>query len=140
MRGSLGKWATMRPTHRRIPQPRSDVNSAPLESDNNLKSTKNTEFDLRSAIFDQGSPARNGQYLAHANGNKFLAASLYGWNAELSASFSKDLAFVEVSLRQKIDIALREWNRRGEPGATWRWIESPRGDLAALIPAISDGT
>ncbi|SES31137.1 hypothetical protein CCYS_10265 [Corynebacterium cystitidis DSM 20524] len=110
------------------------VMSIPLEYSNNLKSTKNMEFDLRSAVFDQGSPARNGQYLAHANGNKFLAASLYEWNAELSASFSKDLAFVEVSLRQKIDTALREWNRQGEPGATWRWIDRPRGDLAALDP------
>ena len=92
------------------------------------------DFVLRYAIFDQGSNARNGQYLAHAKGNKHLAAALYEWNAELTASFSKDLAFVEINLRQRIDTALREWNRRGEPGATWRWIKHPRGDLAALVP------
>ncbi len=51
-----------------------------------------------------GSPARYQRYRAAARGDTARAARLYMWNCDLSAAYWPSIAFVEVAIRNAIDI------------------------------------
>ncbi|MGH3849102.1 MAG: hypothetical protein ACRDRT_05270, partial [Pseudonocardiaceae bacterium] len=52
------------------------------------------------------SPPRFGVYLAAAGQDRHLALQLYEWNAIVSAAFHRDLAHLEVALRNAYDAAI----------------------------------
>ncbi len=52
------------------------------------------------------SQPRHGVYLAASQGDPQLALDLYEWNAEISAALLRDLAHLEVGLRNAYDRAL----------------------------------
>ena len=52
------------------------------------------------------SPPRHAMYLAAAGGDPVRALALYEWNARLSAAVFRDLAHLEVALRNAYDLAL----------------------------------
>lgn len=59
------------------------------------------------------SPPRFGVYLAAVGGNRRRALDLYEWNAALSAAFHRDLAHLEVALRNAYDAAICANTRLG---------------------------
>lgn len=55
------------------------------------------------------SPPRHAVYLTAAGGDAERALALYDWNAQLSAALLRDLAHLEVALRNAYDRALSAW-------------------------------
>ena len=51
------------------------------------------------------SPARLSRYLTHTSGDRQRALALYEWNAQISAALHRDLAHVEIALRNAYDAA-----------------------------------
>lgn len=66
------------------------------------------------------------KYLSFASGNHDLAMQVYVWNAELSSAVLRDLAYVEVALRnaydQQLSVAYPDWATDPNPG--WLLLES----------------
>jgi hypothetical protein len=56
---------------------------------------------------------RFGRYLQAVNGDRLRAIALYEWNARVSAGFQRDLAHVEVALRNAYDTAAIGWGGSG---------------------------
>ncbi len=56
-------------------------------------------------VDDWLSAARLSRYLAHTSGDRERALALYEWNAQISAALHRDLAHVEVGLRNAYDAA-----------------------------------
>jgi hypothetical protein len=71
------------------------------------------------------SQPRHAVYLAASQGDPQLALDLYEWNAEISAALLRDLAQVEVGLRNAYDRALSA-----------RWPGPPHWTTAG-IPAFA---
>ena len=69
---------------------------------------------------------RYDKYLALASGNHVLAMEIYAWNSELSSAILRDLAHVEVSVRNAIDAqlgpAFPDWAAQSAPG--WLFLEN----------------
>ena len=59
------------------------------------------------------SAARFSRYVAHAGGDRSRARALYEWNAQVGAAFQRDLAYVEVGLRNHYDEAAQNWGGAG---------------------------
>lgn len=49
-------------------------------------------------------------YLAAADGDAGQALALYEWNSQLSAAFHRDLAHLEIALRNAYDTALAAYS------------------------------
>ncbi|HUC14276.1 MAG TPA: hypothetical protein VMS00_07470 [Acidimicrobiales bacterium] len=61
-------------------------------------------------------PPRFVRYLAAAGNDRALALALYEWNAQISAAFQRDLAHLEIALRNAYDAAATSW------GGTGHWL------------------
>jgi len=59
------------------------------------------------------SSERLSRYLHEAEGDRIRALALYEWNTQISASFHRDLAHVEVALRNAYDGAAAGWKGPG---------------------------
>jgi hypothetical protein len=59
------------------------------------------------------SPARFARFIGAAGGDRARAVALYEWNAVVSAAFQRDLAHVEVALRNGYDMAASNWGGQG---------------------------
>lgn len=59
---------------------------------------------------------RFARYLAAAGSDRALALALYEWNAQISAAFQRDLAHLEIALRNAYDAAATSW------GGTGHWL------------------
>lgn len=84
------------------------------------------------------SQPRHAVYLAASKGDPRLALDLYEWNAEISAALMRDIAHVEVGLRNAYDRALSarwsgppHWTIAGIPAFTplWRTRRGRRVDV-----------
>jgi len=64
---------------------------------------------------------RFGVYLAAVGGDRPTALQLYEWNATVSAAFMRDLAHLEVALRNAYDDALTS----GLPPRGMHWVFDP---------------
>lgn len=64
------------------------------------------------------------------------AAELYLWNSYMSATLLRATGIVEVQVRNRIDIGLREWNTRN--GGDEKWICDPVGILADIVKPASN--
>lgn len=53
------------------------------------------------------------RYLTTAGGDRLLALSLYEWNAQISSALQRDLAHLEVALRNAYDRAAGAWVGQG---------------------------
>lgn len=66
------------------------------------------------------------KYLALASGDHLLAMEIYAWNSELSSAILRDLAHVEVAVRNAFDAQLAPdfpgWAAEPEPG--WLHLEN----------------
>lgn len=79
------------------------------------------------------SPPRHAVYLAAADGDEVGALALYEWNAQVSAALLRDLAHVEVALRNAYDRELaRLW-----PGPP-HWTAAPELVFAPLYRTRGD--
>lgn len=56
---------------------------------------------------------RLARYVITAGGDRALALALYEWNAQISAALQRDLAHVEVALRNAYDLAATNWGGQG---------------------------
>ena len=60
------------------------------------------------------SPARLSRYLTHAGGHRSAALALYEWNVQISAALHRDLAHLEIALRNAYDAAAgAHWSGSG---------------------------
>ncbi|MCP2252912.1 Abi-like protein [Prauserella aidingensis] len=55
------------------------------------------------------SPPRHAVYLAAAGGDHARALALYEWNSQVAAALHRDLAHIEVGLRNAYNDALTEY-------------------------------
>lgn len=84
-------------------------------------------------------PARLAPYLSAAGGDPDEALALYLWNMKLASAFQEVLGFVEVSVRNAIDVQLQQWNvTRGVDPTTStpfpaEWTTNPAPPLRGLI-------
>lgn len=70
------------------------------------------------------SPARLSRYLSYASGDRARAIALYEWNAQVSAALHRDLAHLEVALRNAYDAAASaHWTG---PGHYWLLDDADR--------------
>jgi hypothetical protein len=74
------------------------------------------------------SPPRMLAYLLQFGQGEKMAAELYVWNTDISAAFWRDLAFVEVALRNCISRQLEIRYRK--LGTNQPWIFDPIGELS----------
>ncbi|WP_125609632.1 hypothetical protein [Specibacter cremeus] len=69
---------------------------------------------------------RYDKYLTLASGDHMLAMQIYAWNSELSSAILRDLAHVEVSVRNALDAQLApafpDWAAQPAPG--WLHLEN----------------
>lgn len=56
---------------------------------------------------------RLARYVSSADGDRALGLALYEWNAQISAALQRDLAHVEVALRNAYDQAATNWGGLG---------------------------
>ncbi len=82
------------------------------------------------------SPPRFGVYVAAAGGDRGLALDLYEWNAVVSAAFQRDLAHIEVALRNAYDTAIVANTPPGLP----HWTTDPYRLFPVRWRAARDGT
>lgn len=82
------------------------------------------------------SAPRFGVYIGAAGGDRRLALDLYEWNAVVSAAFQRDLAYLEVALRNAYDAAIVANTRPGAP----HWIADPYRLFPVRWRAARDGT
>lgn len=75
-------------------------------------------------------------YLAAAGGDRQLALNLYEWNAVVSAAFHRDLAHLEVALRNAYDAAIVANTATGLP----HWTADPYRLFPVRWRAARDGT
>lgn len=74
------------------------------------------------------SPARLSRYLSCASGDRARAAALYEWNAQVSAALHRDLAHLEVALRNAYDAAATShWTGPGH------WLLNDAGQVFAPV-------
>ncbi|PQZ93542.1 hypothetical protein CQ018_07650 [Arthrobacter sp. MYb227] len=70
---------------------------------------------------------RYDKYLAMASGDHLLALEIYAWNSELSSAILRDLAHVEVAVRNALDAELApafpDWATQSAPG----WLNLENG-------------
>ena len=70
---------------------------------------------------------RYDKYLSLASGKHALAMEIYAWNSELSSAILRDLAHVEVAVRNALDAELApnfpEWAATATPG----WLQLQNG-------------
>ncbi|MGP5165628.1 hypothetical protein ACTXOR_08280 [Arthrobacter rhombi] len=69
------------------------------------------------------------KYLALASGDHLLAMEIYAWNSELSSAILRDLAHVEVAVRNAFDASWRRTFLVGQQsqnlvGCTWKTAHS----------------
>jgi len=82
------------------------------------------------------SAPRFGVYLAAAGGDRQYALVLYEWNAVVSAAFQRDLAHLEVALRNAYDAAIVANTPPGVP----HWTADPYRLFPVRWRAARDGT
>lgn len=82
------------------------------------------------------SPPRFGVYLAATGQDRHLALQLYEWNAIVSAAFHRDLAHLEVALRNAYDAAISSNTTAGLP----HWTTDPYRLFPVRWRAARDGT
>lgn len=76
---------------------------------------------------------RLGRYLNAAGGDRARAVALYEWNAQVSAAFQRDLAHLEVGLRNAYDRAADGW------GGTGHWLLNGHQTVFAPLPQTRNG-
>jgi hypothetical protein len=75
------------------------------------------------------SSARLSRYLRHSGGDRTRAVALYEWNAQVSAALQRDLAHVEVALRNAYDAAANaHWAGSGH------WLLHDAATVFAPVP------
>lgn len=79
---------------------------------------------------------RFGVYAAAAGGDRRLALDLYEWNAVVSAAFQRDLAHLEVALRNAYDAAIVA----NTPAGLTHWTADPYRLFPVRWRAARDGT
>jgi hypothetical protein len=77
-----------------------------------------------------------GVYLAAMGVGRRLALDLYEWNAVVSAAFQRDLAHLEVALRNAYDTAIVSRTPAGIP----HWSTDPYRLFSVRWRAARDGT
>ena len=82
------------------------------------------------------SAPRFGAYLRLANSDRHLAFALYEWNAQLSAAYMRDLAHLEVALRNAYDRAITEHRPVDAP----HWIFDADALFPPHLTTADDGT
>jgi hypothetical protein len=82
------------------------------------------------------SPPRFAVYVAAAGGDRQLALELYEWNAVVSSAFQRDLAHLEVALRNAYDAAIVANTPAGLP----HWTTDPYRLFPVRWRAARDGT
>ncbi|PUB25311.1 hypothetical protein C8K30_10755 [Promicromonospora sp. AC04] len=92
------------------------------------------------------SAARFAPYLDQADGDPDLAFELYQWNGRLTGAVHEVLGFVEVALRNALDVRLRTWNAAQPPAPkhgvreyTHDWLEVPAAPLYGLLTTVRHG-
>lgn len=61
--------------------------------------------------------ARYKTYLDAASGDKERAAELYEWSARVSSAWHYHISYIEVAVRNSIDVQLRKWNATQPKGS-----------------------
>jgi hypothetical protein len=79
-----------------------------------------------------GTP-RLGRYLTAAGGDRALALALYEWNAQISSALQRDLAHLEVALRNAYDRAATSWGGQGH------WLRDGYTQVFAPVYRQRDG-
>ena len=64
-------------------------------------------------------PARSAPYLTATHGDPKLAAALYAWGVELAGAWHSHISYVEVAVRNAIDVQLKQWNGQHGGGPEW---------------------
>ena len=79
------------------------------------------------------SPARLATYLCAADGDLGRASDLYLWAGQLAGALHGQIAFVEIAVRNALDLQLTEWNARKGSTPDWSTAGATVEPLYALL-------